>query len=249
MLNDDTKQEILDEYKQDINNSATMCVCAVCGIIEANTKDSITDQIFNLKHKQIQEFKVTDRKYLKGRQKHLRHIVQIKRTHFHLVKEGLLRTSSKTHKWWYQSRINKNTIIYNNAQKYENEATLENTSAYMCSECLNTDNKKRFKRSMKHADYGHIPEILKRPENQLNRAEKIALRRYIPAARVQKLRMTRVDGKYIKESAKCRLFGHSIVIPYTNVMIKETDKALPRTDIAEHLKIVFIGTKSSWKIA
>ena len=50
--------------------------------------------------------------------------------------------------------------------------------------------------------------------------------------------------------AQHALRGHSICLPLSMAEGKETDKlSLPRTDLAEHVGIAFMGVKSVWKIA
>ena len=111
LLTKETTCDIITEYKQEINNEATMCVCGACGVIGPRI-DDIKRNIFDLnitkmqakieKRIDINDYIVTEKKLIKDKYKQLRHIVNIpyrtiKRQHrrrkvkrkyknFHLVK-------------------------------------------------------------------------------------------------------------------------------------------------------------------
>ena len=82
--------------------------------------------------------------------------------------------------------------------------------------------------------------------------EKLALSKYVCATRIQKLRMTKVNGEYVEGSERSRIFGHSVALPLENSEILESETKLPRTDISKYVKGVFIGPETGdhgWNIA
>ena len=96
------------------------------------------------------------------------------------------------------------------------------------------------RQTFKFYDVGRIPEDL--PD--LTLIEMLSISRALCFHTVFHLRVM-ASGM-----AQHALRGHSICLPLSMAEGKETDKlSLPRTDLAEHVGIAFMGVKSVWKIA